>query len=274
MSLGQFPLRCFPPRMRRLNNWRNGRDGCAAPRAGGTLSRGRVGTGFSSTNRSWCWMRFARWWKPTGLGLLDKFDVQMNMYVVAEHHAAGFERGVKCQPEIAALDGGRGFGAGPKISPRILGFRARRFHVQSGRFGYSAQRQIASDLPLVLAVRDHGLGDESDLGMVRGVQKIRAFYVPIAFLIVSMQRGDVDAGVDLAVGRVGGVEDHVASEAAESSPNIGNHQVPDLESGAGMGRVDGITGGSSRCSGGTHEVLLFRGRGVRNFVFRCIGRVG
>ena len=191
------------------------------------------------------------------LGFLDQFDVQMDMYVVAEHHAAGFERSVECHPEIAALDGSGGFGAGSQISPGILGFRPRAFHLQRDRFGDTPEGQIADDLPLVLAIRDHALGDEGDLGIVRGIQKIRAFYVRIALLIVGMQGVDIDAGVDLAVGRVDGVEDHVAGYAAESSSNIGNHEVPDLESGAGMGRIDSISGGGCRCGGGAHEVLLF-----------------
>src|ERR1700733_7483547 len=75
-----------------------------------------------------------------------------------------------------------------------------------------------------------------------------------------MERVCVDAGVDLSVGRGGGVEDHVTGDAAESSPNVRNHEVLDLEAGAGMGRVDGIGDGSCRSSGGAHEVLLFGGR--------------
>ena len=54
--------------------------------------------------------------------------------------------------------------------------------------------------------------------MVRGVQKIRAFYVRIALLIMRMKGGGVDAGVNFRIGGIARVKCHVAGDAAESSP--------------------------------------------------------
>jgi len=46
-----------------------------------------------------------------GLSLLDQFDIEMDVDIVAEHHPR-FERRVELQAVVAALDDRGGFGAG------------------------------------------------------------------------------------------------------------------------------------------------------------------
>src|ERR1700678_747681 len=85
------------------------------------------------------------------LSFFDEFDIQMNVHFVAEHDAAGFERGIECHPEIAAFDGSGGLGSRSQISPGVLGFNPGALHVECDWLGDTPKGQISDDLPLILA---------------------------------------------------------------------------------------------------------------------------
>src|SRR5215469_5602343 len=147
----------------------------------------------------------------------------MDVYVVAEQHATGFERSVEFQLIVTAPDHRSGFSSGAEIAPWILRLNACAFDIEDRLLRDAVQCQIADDLPSIFAIWRHFLGHEGDGGVLVGLQKIRAFHVRIALFILCMQGGGIDAGLNLSVGWVGGIENYIACDAAESSANIGNH---------------------------------------------------
>src|SRR5687767_8898843 len=95
--------------------------------------------------------------RPNGLRLLEQLDVDLDLDVFADHHAAGLERSVVGEAEVFAIDRAADGRARTYAAPRIFERRRRSFDRQRDGFGHAFERQVTGNFVTIFAVlRDLG----------------------------------------------------------------------------------------------------------------------
>ena len=140
----------------------------------------------------------------TGGGLLHGLELDRDLDLLADEHAAGLERGVPDEPEVAAVERGLGGEAGALVAPRVLA-GAGELGVEDHLALHAVQLEVARH-----AVARAGLLDplraEGELGVLRDVEEVRGAQVRVAVRHLRVDGGGVDAHVDRGAGEVLRVE--------------------------------------------------------------------
>ena len=115
---------------------------------------------------------------------------------------------------------------------------------------YAVQREIASDLELAVTERLDRTAREADLRELLGVEEVGALDVAIAPLVVGIEAGGSDRDLDRGSGFVVGVVDQRSADVPEGAVDMGSVEVPRLEEGRGVHRINGVGAGRGRrCQG-------------------------
>src|SRR6478672_10520363 len=175
-------------------------------------------------------------------GVLDGRDVELELDLLADEHAAGLERGVPGQAPVLAVDGGRALEADAQVAEGVTG-RAGGLELDGDRLGDALHGQVAGDQPGggVLAL-DLGR-DEGDLLVVVGVEEVGGLQVAVAVGDTGVDAGGLDGQRDLRGSRVRGVDVRGAGEVGELAADGGDHRVAGAEAEARVGLVDGVVTG-------------------------------
>ena len=84
--------------------------------------------------------------------------------------------------------------------------------------------------------------------MLLVMEEVRAFEVLVPLYIASVDRADVDCGVDLAESGVGSIFGQRATNANEATFHVRDHHMLDLELCTGVGRIN-LPGNDGVCCG-------------------------
>src|SRR5205823_5144042 len=130
----------------------------------------------------------------------------LELHLVADKDAV-LDRLVPDEAELLAVDGERRVGAQALLALAILA-DARDVDVPGDGLGHAADRELASDLEAVAALRSHRGALETDLRMVLRIEEVRRAQVAIALLFTGVHRVGADDRLDArALGSLGVVVD-------------------------------------------------------------------
>src|ERR1019366_5385678 len=174
------------------------------------------------------------------LPLPGHLEFQFDVHFVAHQDAAGFQRHVKNQPEIPAVQLGGGRRANLDVAPRVFHFRGGAFDVEIHFPGNTVNGQIADDSPFALSHRRHFFRNEGDLGKLLHVEEIRALKMLVPLAIARLNGGGVDGRLDFGIRRMLRIEYHRAGHSGKLAAHIRHHQVANLKPRRRVAGVDYI----------------------------------
>src|SRR5262249_947226 len=169
--------------------------------------------------------------RPIGVSalLLDGFDGDGDLDVVADHRAAGLDRAVPVDAEVLPADGRRRVGDYSQIALCVLDRRRRRLHAQDDLFRHIANREVADELESFAGDVLHSPGLERHRGELPGVEEAvpAQVLVPTADVRVDALRVDVDVRLDRA--RITRLVLDGAPRPLEHAADARQHHVTDGE---------------------------------------------
>src|SRR5262249_42835251 len=168
---------------------------------------------------------------------LDHLEIDGDVDLVADHHAAAINVGIPLHAIVLAVDFGRGARGHAGVAPRIFHLIRRTFDIEDNFLCDAANGEVTGDFEF--AGRDvfHFFGFESDGGVFGGIKKLFAAEVLVALGFTGVDRFGIDGNVDGGLADVLVVPIYGAVYAFELAAHGGNHEVLDGEA---SGRVRGI----------------------------------
>src|SRR5579863_655414 len=176
----------------------------------------------------------------------DHFEIDGDVDIVADDHAAAVNAGVPLHAVVLAIYfGGRADGyAG--VAPRIFYGGAGAFDVENRFLGDAVNGQVAGDFQFADGNLFHFFGLESNGGIFFYVKKLVAFEVLVAIGFIGINGFCVDGNVHGGLGDVLIIPDDGSDDALEFATNGGNHQVLYGKACRGVRRIDLPGGGGCR----------------------------
>ena len=123
-------------------------------------------------------------------GVLDGGDVELQLDLLGDEHAAGLERGVPGEAPVLAVDGDLALEAHAEVAERVLSGAGLLEHDGDGLAGV-LDGQVTGDGPLGAVALDLGRG-EGDGREGRGVEEVGGLQVTVAVGRAGVDAGDVD----------------------------------------------------------------------------------
>lgn len=155
----------------------------------------------------------------------NRFRVDFDFDLVANHHAARFRGLVVADAVIFAIHFGFGMQADTRAAPGI-GDGAAQLDWQRNFFGHAAHREIADDHRFV-ALLFNTFADEGYRRIFLGIEEIRSAKMGVALGNAGIDAFDLDGALRFLDGIV--VHDHRAGELIEFAMHVVNHEVADGE---------------------------------------------
>src|SRR4029079_18068817 len=182
-------------------------------------------------------------------GVLDRRDVELEVDLVRDEHAAGVQGGVEADAVVAAVQDGRALVSRAHVAVRV-GRQAGEVEGDGDGLGDVLDAQVAGHGELsVVELLDRG-ALEGDLREGRGVEEVVGAQVAVSLLVAGVDAGDVDADLRGGRGRVGGVEVDRGGGGGGSGADLGDHRVAGHEADAAVAGVDGVVAGQGVGNGG------------------------
>src|SRR4029077_11766551 len=170
-------------------------------------------------------------------GLLHRLDFGLNLDAISDEHAAGLERLIPRQTEVLAIDRRRRRERGADVAPRVLRL-AVLFDAKHHLARDAPDCQIADDIDLVARSWLDARADETQFGILRGVEEIRRLEMSIAVRHACLDARGVDRHRDGGLGEVAVRHLHGAGPARERPAHFRDHQMPYRKVQARMAAVD------------------------------------
>ena len=137
---------------------------------------------------------------PTSLAALDQLDVDLDLDVLADHQATGFEQPIVGQAELGAVDGQSTAHAETCVAPGILD-GAGDVDRHANRLGGPLDGQVTDSHQLIAIPLDRGTA-EADLGVVLDIEEVRAAEIFVPTLVAGVDRGRDDHHLDRRTGQI------------------------------------------------------------------------
>ncbi|GAA3082170.1 hypothetical protein GCM10020254_28190 [Streptomyces goshikiensis] len=179
---------------------------------------------------------------PRPSGLLDRRDVEGQLHLVADHHAAGLQRGVPGQAPVGAQDLGGALEADALVAVDVGG-GAVEFQVDGERPRDALDRQVTGDAVRVAAQLVRPGGAEAHQREGLGVEEVAAAQVGVAVGDAGVHGGDPHVDGGGGAGGVRAVQVEGALVVGEAAAHVGDHRVADGEADAAVGGVDDVVTG-------------------------------
>src|SRR5215813_7982179 len=167
-------------------------------------------------------------------GFLDHFQVDGDVDVVADHHAAAVDVGVPLHAIVLAVDFRGGAGGDPGVAPGIFHRIGRALYVENHFLAHAVNGQVSGDFEL--AGRDvlNLFGLEGNGGVFGGVEELFTAEILVALGFAGIDGLGVDGDVDHGFADVLIVPNHRAVHSLELAAHGRNHEVPYGEAGGGV----------------------------------------
>src|SRR5436190_12007681 len=169
--------------------------------------------------------------------LLHGLDLGLDLGSVPDKHAAGLERLVPSQAEVLPVDRSLRRERGADVAPRVLRL-AVLFDAKHHLARDAPDGQIADHIDLVTRSWLDARADETQFGILRGVEEIRRLEMSIAVRDTCLDARGVDRHRDGGLGEVAVRHLHGAGPARERPAHFRDHQVPHRKVQARMAAVD------------------------------------
>src|SRR5690606_22314974 len=178
--------------------------------------------------------------RPAGFGTRSgrahRLDLDLDLHLVADQHAARHERLVPVQAVLLAVDARPRGERHALAAPRILDASAI-LHVEHHGLGVAAHGQLTVHsvvLPLALHLR----ALEADRRVRLHVEEVGGAEVLVSSLVAGVHAVRVDLDPHLASRGLRLVELEAPSPRPEPPPDLGHHQVPHPELDARVTRIE------------------------------------
>src|SRR5512140_2413485 len=136
--------------------------------------------------------------------LLHGLELDRDLDLLADEHAARLERGVPDEAELAAVEGRLGGEARALVAPRVLA-RAGELGVQDDLLLHAVELEVARH-PVARAGLLDPARAEGELRVLRDVEEVRGAQVRVAVGHLGVDGGGVDGRLDRGAGEVLRVE--------------------------------------------------------------------
>src|SRR5262245_7802645 len=167
--------------------------------------------------------------------LLDGLDLEVELGLLADEHAAGLEGHVPGETEVLPVHLGRRREAGPAAAPGI-GRPPEVLDVERDGPGYAVHGEVTLEAEPTRTLPLHPGAPEGDLRVALDVEEVGRAQVPVPLLVAGLHAGRVDVHFDPRAQRVLGDVD-VARDTVELAPYLAHHQVAGREVDARVRRI-------------------------------------
>ena len=167
--------------------------------------------------------------------LLDSRDLELNLDLLGDQHAAGLQRSVEVDAEVPAVDLGGCLEAQAGIAKGVLS-GSNVFNVEVDGLGGVLNGEVTGDGAVAILINVEVGGLEGDLRVLLYCEEVLVLYVCIAVIVAGGNGCGTDGGLSVGLSDVLGHGDG-AFEVCEVTANLGDHRVLGDESDNGVGWV-------------------------------------
>ena len=172
--------------------------------------------------------------KAAGL-LLDSGDLELNLDLLGDQHAAGLQRSVEVDAEVLAVDLGGCLEAQAGIAKGVLS-GSNVFNVEVDGLGGVLNGEVTGDGAIAIFINVEVGGLEGDLRVLLYREEVLVLYVGIAVIVASGDGCGTDGGLSVGLSDVLG-HGNGAFKICEVAADLGHHCVLGDESDNGVGWV-------------------------------------